>query len=121
MHERGIVEAVLDEVDEIVNLIIAQAQAARRSSTAWLREPARQRSRRSCLGVLRHTGVEIPDDVSHAREQAVVKKEPRVFELPQGQDPELERIAVTACDFPPSIVAEVGILSGGDIQGLERV
>ena len=34
---------------------------------------------------------------------------------------ELEGVAVTGRDFPPAIIAEVGILSASGIQGLERV
>ena len=121
VHERGIVEAVLDEVGEIVHLIVAQAQAARRARSARVGEPGRQRARGAGLCVLRHTGVEIPHHVLHARERAVVEEESGVLELPQRQHAELEGVAVADRDFPPAVIAEVGIVSRRAIQGLERV
>ena len=49
VHERRIVEGVLDEVGEIVHLIVTQAQAARRAGPAGVREAGRERARRGGL------------------------------------------------------------------------
>jgi len=42
-------------------------------------------------------------------------------ELPQRRRTELEGVAVTARNLPPSIIDEVGIMSRLPVQGLDRV
>ena len=121
VHERRIVEGVLDEVGEIVHLIVTQAQAAWRAGPAGVREAGRERARRGGLRVLRHTGVEVPHHVLDARERAVMEKESGVPELPQRQRAELEGVAVADRDFPPALIEEVRIVPRRAIQGLERV
>ena len=50
-----------------------------------------------------------------------MEEEAGVLELAQRQHAELEGVAVAAGDFPPSVVAEVRIVSPHGVQGLERV
>ena len=99
----------------------SRAAAARRAGSAGAGKPGRQRSRRAGLCVLWQTRVEIPHDVFHARERAVVEEEADVLELSQRQHAELEGVAVTSRDFPASVIAKVRILVRHGIQGLERV
>jgi len=59
--------------------------------------------------------------VSHLCERGRYGRKPAAPELPQRRRAELEGVAVTARNLPPSIIDEVGIMSRLPVQGLDRV
>src|SRR5258708_8926355 len=121
VDEWGIVKGVLEEIGDIGHLIAAQTQTARETWSARVGKARRQRTRGAGHWVLWHTGVEVFHHVSHICEGAVMEEEPAVLELPHRRGAELEGVAVTAGNLPPSVIDEVGIISRQPVQGLDRV
>src|ERR1700752_1638352 len=69
--------------------------------------------------VLRHAVIEVLDHVANPRERTVVEEGARVFELPQGDHPELECIIVAEGNFLSALIVEIGIVAGQAVQRLE--
>ena len=80
--EGRIVQAILEEVCEIIDLIDTQAEPRLRTRSAGVREPSRERRCRSSHGVLRYPGVEVLHHIPYFCERAVVEEGSGVFELP---------------------------------------
>ena len=116
--EGRIVKTILEEVGEIIDLILAQAEARLRTRSAGVREP-----RRGCgasHGVLWYAGVEILHHVANLRERAVVEEGPRVLKLTQGQAAELEHVVRVVGDlFPPGVLRVVGEVVLAELGGVE--
>ena len=115
------VEGVLDEVGEIVDLIVTQAQAAWRAGPAGVREAGRERACRGGLRVLRHTGVEVLHHLRDACGQAIMEKNLSSLGLPQRQRAEPKGVAVAERDFAPALIEVIRLVPRRAIQGLERV
>ena len=120
VHERRVVQSVLQEVGEIVDLLFGKAQTVRVTRPARIREAGRQRGRCSGGGVLGNTGVEVLHHIADFGERAVVEEIPPVLELTHGQDAEPERVARVVGDFlPPVVLGVVGKAVLAQLGGVE--
>src|SRR4029450_13892410 len=72
VDECRIVEAVLEEISEVVHLIVAQAKATRRSRSSGMGKPGRQRPCGGVSRVLWHTSVEVPHRILHSLSRPVI-------------------------------------------------
>jgi len=84
---------VLEEVDEIIDLMVPQAEGAREPvPTAWCG---------AGHGVLRYASVEVLHHVPDFRERAVAEEGASVLELPKHHHAELEGVRAVESDLRP--------------------
>src|SRR5260370_38127592 len=121
LDEGGMIEAVLQEIGDILHFSLGEAQSGRGTWSTRVGKARRQRTRGAGHWVLWHTGVEVFHYVSHVCEGAVMEEEPAALELPHRCGAELVDVAVTARNLLPSIIDEVRILSRQPVQCLDQV